>query len=752
MAGSRRDLLKGATVLGAGVFFGPRKLLGQALSAAPPLAPIVEVEVRTVSAKAVRLLLRRETGVEPGDDGAVALAKADHAAGRVQAGGGAKSVRSGELVVSVDWNPLRVRIRDRKGRNIQEIADDPETRQFKFALGEGPIFGLGEGGPQFSRRGVVDRMVSGSRGYRLGTNGSKVPIQWLMGGLPDGEAWGMFLHQPLGSFDLSGEEGVFTVAANEAQSRLGVAELFVAAGAPSALMGEYAAITGFPAMPPLWSLGYLQSHRTLGSPEEILAEAATFREKRLPCDAMIYLGTGFCPNGWNTANGSFDWNARAFPNPAAAVAALHHDNFKMVVHVVLDGHRLMGTVADACSDPQPPLPQVAERAIGCYWPFHRPLFDLGVDGWWPDEGDGYDAPSRLARNRMYFEGAQLYRPNQRVFALHRNGYAGMQRFASFLWSGDVQSTWATLRTQIAVGINAGMSGVPLWGTDIGGFVPTAEYTGELYARWFQFGAFCPLFRSHGRDWRLHLPWGWNTGTLGVPETQSYHPAEAELHNAAIEPVCRKYLELRYRLLPYLYSAVRESCDSGMPVIRGLWLHYPEDENAAGCADQYLFGRDLLIAPVFEAGAMSRKVYLPPGDWFDFWSNEKVQGGVTVERRVDLGTMPIYVRAGAILPLGAVLQHTGEAASEPLRLQVYPGADGTATFYQDDGASFDFRRGAYMKIAIAWHDRARHFALRLAPGSKMLPPSPRALVAQVMDSGREQALLFHGGPVDATLGK
>ncbi|HEY7856472.1 MAG TPA: TIM-barrel domain-containing protein, partial [Terriglobales bacterium] len=311
------------------------------MTAAPPFLPVVDIEVHTLAPRSLRLVLRRESGAQPEDDGALAPRKPDHLAGRAQAASGAKTIRSGELVVSVEWKPTRVQIHDRQGRVIQEITDNPEQRQFWFALGEGPVFGLGEGGPQFSRRGAVDRMVSGSRGYRLATNGSKVPIQWLMGGLARGEAWGMFVHQPLGSLDLSGAEGVLNAAASST-----VTEVFVAAGTPLALMGEYAAITGFPEMPPLWSLGYLQSHRTLGSPEEILAEAAMFREKRLPCDAMIYLGTGFCPNGWNIANGSFDWNERAFPDPAAALAALHHDHFKVVVHVVLDGRRLTGTVTD----------------------------------------------------------------------------------------------------------------------------------------------------------------------------------------------------------------------------------------------------------------------------------------------------------------------------------------------------------------------------------------------------------------------
>ena len=136
---------------------------------------------------------------------------------------------------------------------------------------------------------------------------------------------------------------------------------------------------------------------------------------------------------------------------------------------------------------------------------------MGVDGFWPDQGDGLDAASRLNRNRMYWEGSQLWRPDERPFALHRNGYAGMQRYAAYLWTGDVRSRWETLKTHVPVAVNTGLSGIPYWGTDIGGFIPTSEYTGELHVRWFQFGAFCPSFRAHGRHWHLRLPWGWDGG-------------------------------------------------------------------------------------------------------------------------------------------------------------------------------------------------------------------------------------------------
>ena len=222
---------------------------------------------------------------------------------------------------------------------------------------------------------------------------------------------------------------------------------------------------------------------------------------------------------------------------------------------------------------------------------------------------------------MYWDGPRIDRPNERPYALHRNGYAGMQRYASFLWSGDVFSTWETLKTQVPIGVNTSLTGIPYWGTDIGGFVPTQEFTAELYLRWFQFGAFCTLFRSHGRAWKLRLPWGWNTGDPGPAEINNYGgaaiPDPSQLHDARVEPIYQKYLELRYRLLPYLYSAVRECCATGMPVMRALWLHYPDDPRAVACGDEYLFGKNLLVAPVVEKSTATRQVYLPRGSWYDF---------------------------------------------------------------------------------------------------------------------------------------
>jgi len=577
----------------------------------------------------------------------------------------------------------------------------------------------------------------------------------------------MFIHQPYGAFDFTGTEGKFTPtllpapgtqllnspAPVPATTGLPLDVFVVASKDPVVIMREYARITGLPEMPARWTLGYQQSHRTLAGPTEILGVARTMREKKLPCDTLIYLGTEFTPSGWNTRNGEFTWHPTNFPEPKKMLDELHAEHFKIVMHIVIEGRGLRGTVADECTAPPIPSGRTAEnqwppeRQVSCYWPIHKTLMDVGVDGWWPDQGDGYDGPSRLNRHRMYWEGTQRLKPNDRPYALHRNASAGIQRYGGYIWSGDIQSRWETLKQHVPVGINSGLSGFPLWGTDIGGFYGTAEYTGELFVRWFQFAAFNPLFRSHGRNWHLHLPWGWDGGDGGPQETANFTPDPAELHNAQVEPICRKYLELRYRLMPYIYTMLRDTQETGLPMMRAMWLHHPDDAAAVARGDQYLWGRDLLVAPVVEKGATTRRVYLPKGDWFDFWTNERMAGGREVERAVDLSVVPMYVRAGAVIPTGPVKQYVDEPTDAPMELTVYPGADGTSSWYDDDGHSFDYRKGDWMRVVMAWNDKARRLTLRLAPGARMLQPAQRKFVVRVAGSTVTKDVVFTGRPVD-----
>jgi alpha-glucosidase/alpha-D-xyloside xylohydrolase len=307
---------------------------------------------------------------------------------------------------------------------------------------------------------------------------------------------------------------------------------------------------------------------------------------------------------------------------------------------------------------------------------------------------------------------------------------------------------------VSVGLNSSLSVSPFWGTDIGGFFPSRdqEYTGELYARWFQFAAFCPLFRSHGRTWHLHLPWGWNTGETGPVESKPA-PDAAELHNAAVEPVCQKYLNLRYQLMPYTYTLVREAHDSGLPLMRALWLQYPKDPQAVKLGDEYLWGRDLLIAPVTEKSATSRRIYLPAGDWYDWWTNQKISGNRWVDRPVDLATMPIYVRAGAIVPLGPVRQYVSEPVEGPTSLEIFPGANGEFTLYDDDGESLRYLDGSNRQsvwIRFRWDDAVRRLVIEPDARMKRWPGGARRFAIEAKGSGQKPKLVeFHGERVAVT---
>jgi len=732
---NRRDVLKGL-VAASSAMFVPK----QAKAGARPPEPQVEIQITAVSAFTFRLSILAANHGSVGDiplDGSLVRKSWGSPIAKLRAAP-TGTISAGNHRLKISFQPVSIEVANLQGDVIQQLAWDQNTGIFSFLNGSSPLFGLGEGGPQFDRRGSTDSMRSGQGGYKLATHGGRVPIPWVIGT----SGWAIFFHQPYGTFDFTGQQAKFQSATPGAALDL----FFVGSADPTTIMAEYAGLTGFAEMPPLWSFGYQQSHRTLANREEVLAEAKTFREKRLPCDALIYLSTGFCPSGWNTENGSFVWNSRVFPDPKEMLDELHQQHFHAVTHVVILSDRLRGTVHDPCD-----LSRFDEESASCYWDTHRKDFAMGVDGWWPDEGDPLDIPSRLVRNRMYWEGPQLDRPNERPYALHRNGYAGMQRYASFLWSGDVYSTWETLKTHIPIALNTALSGIPYWGTDIGGFVPTREFTAELYLRWFQFGAFCPLFRCHGRTWKLRLPWGWNTGDPGPIEINNYNgaaiPDSSQLHDTRVEPTCRKYLELRYRLLPYLYSAVHECATTGMPIMRALWLHFPDDPKAVECGDQYLWGRNVLVAPVVEKGATTRRIYLPRGAWYDFWTHERVEGGREINRPVDLETMPLYVREGSILPLGPVKQFTGEIVEEPLSVSIYPGTDASFLLYEDDGSSFNYRKGEWMGMQMAWDDARRILSLNLAPGSRLLPPESRAIAIKV--AGTTRSLTFEGKPVQVS---
>jgi alpha-glucosidase (family GH31 glycosyl hydrolase) len=685
----------------------------------------------------------------------------------------------GNLNVEVRPEPLTVVVTNARGEAVQNLIFHNDGK-LSFKLNDQPVLGMGEGGPkpvrgsnwrqkpiEFDRRGRFHKMEPR---WQSDAYGSRNPVAMLIGT----EGWGLFVATPWVQVDLEKKDrGTFipwqpatqeNTPQNQKNQHLnqgkglppidkivsGLYDFFVFdAHDPAQFMKDFSVITGPAVLPPKWALGYMQSHRTLEDDKQMVGIIDSFRLKKIPLDAVIYLGTGFTPRGWNKKQPSFEFNPEVFKrDPKEVLSDMHSRNAKVVVHMVPWDRDKLPTLQGAI--PAKPGEALDSSHIQNYWQQHVDLVKLGVDAFWPDEGDWFNLFERIKRHQLYYQGHLSTNHNIRPWNLQRNGYPGIAQWGGWVWSGDTESSWKTLEGQVAVGINYSLSIAPFWGSDIGGFYPNEELTGELYARWFQFGAFCGSFRSHGRTWWTRLPWGWGQSQLGPLEGNRY-PLQSELNNPAIEPIIKKYTELHYQLMPYTYTLAWEARNTGMPLMRAMWLHYPEDEQARNIGSQYLWGRDLLIAPVFEKGAASRNIYLPKGDWYDWWTGEKKAGEQTVTRAVDLATMPIYVRAGAIIPFDPVRQYTSQVVDEPTTLKVYRGANGEFTLYEDDGISQDYLNGKGSWVHIKWNDRKRELTLEPgAPnGAKNLPVQrtfkvellPEGAFKTVNYSGKHAAVMF-----------
>jgi alpha-glucosidase/alpha-D-xyloside xylohydrolase len=669
----------------------------------------------------------------------------------------------GNLNVTVKGKPLSVLVTTQDGKPVQNIAFASDGTM-SFALDDQPVLGLGEGGPkqqgnwqedtiEFDRRGRVHSM---NPRYDTKAYGSRNPVAMMVGT----SGWGMFVATPWGEIDLTSKDrGTFTPAKpippgtvvsrrQQRQGRIGlppagsvtpgVYDVFVFdAHQPAKFMKDVSTLTGPAVLPPRWALGYMQSHRTLEDDAQMVGIVDTFRKKQIPLDAVIYLGTGFTPRGWNKYQPSFEFNPAIFKRePKQVLADMHQRNVKVVAHMIpWDRNRLEtlhGSIPAKTGEP------LDDSHIASYWKQHNALVDAGIDAWWPDEGDWFNFHERMKRHQLYYEGPLSKTPNVRPWSLHRNGHLGVARWGGWVWSGDTHASWKSLEAQVALGINHSLSLSPFWGSDIGGFYPTRELTGELFARWHQFAAFTTSFRGHGRTWQMRLPWGWGLSNMG-PKESNTPPLESELNNPKIEPIAKKYTELRYQLLSYNYTLAWQARSSGMPMMRSMWLHYPNDKKARAIGDQYLWGRDLLIAPVYKKGATSREVYLPAGKWYDWWTGEAETGGRTVQRPVDLAIMPIYVRAGAIIPLDPIRQYTNQVVDQPTTLKIYQGADGQTTLYDDDGISLDYLKGASTQTLMKWDDRAKR--LTLEPQTSQT--SERKFIIKLIPDGTTQEIHYAG---------
>jgi len=504
------------------------------------------------------------------------------------------------------------------------------------------------------------------------------------------------------------------------------------------IISAYRELTGAAPLFGKWAYGYWQCKNRYDSQAEILSIAKRYRTEHIPLDNIVQ--DWFW---WNTM-GEPVWN-KNYPDPKAMVDELHKENVHLMVSVwpffrpgsrVYDDMAQKGFFIDktkvagfhpagmALYDAFNP------EARKYYWNLmDNALFKIGVDAWWLDttepETEGREE-SILLQNKTgmgsgaryanlfplmttsaVYQGQRAESDQKRVFILSRSAFAGAQRNAAAVWSGDVDPNWETFRRQIPAGLNYSLSGNPYWTTDIGGFVvanPDDPAYRALYLRGFEFGVFNPIFRAHG------------TRTTNQNEIWSY--------GTEMQRILTRYDRLRYRLLPYIYSVAWKTTSENYTPMRALVMDFRDDPRFWNIGDQFLFGPSLLVNPVTEPGATSRHLYLPKTKWYNFWTGEPLDGGRAVDVPAPLEETPVFVRAGTILPMGPPMEYS-RAANDPIELRVYTGANGEFTLYEDEGDTYNYEKGSYATIPIRWDDATRILTIGTRKGKYVGMPDTLA---------------------------
>lgn len=525
---------------------------------------------------------------------------------------------------------------------------------------------------------------------------------------------------------------------------------FMHGGNADGVIAVMRSLTGQVPMFPLWTFGYWQSKERYKSQDEITGVVKKYRELGVPLDGII--------QDWQYWGNNYLWNAMEFLNPEfynpqKMVDDIHNLNAHLIISVwnsfgpqtkqyreleKIGALMDFKTWPESGSEKWPPNPDYPSgvrvydpynpQARDIYWKYlNQGLFSLGIDGWWMDSSEpdhmqfkpsDFDNKTflgsfRKVRNAFPLmtvggiykhQRAETY--DKRVFILTRSAFAGQQRYGANTWSGDVVASWEALRNQVSAGLNFSLCGIPYWNSDIGGFflwnfrnaLNDPDYR-ELYARWMQFGALCPMMRSHGAD---------------APREIYQFGKKGDKVYDAIE----KSINLRYSLLPYIYSASWDVTANQSTMMRALMMDFPKDKLVLDINDQYLFGKSLLVCPVTDpmysaegkedfSSVRTRELYLPAGtDWYDFWTGEKYAGGQTVKKEAPIDIIPLYVKAGSILPVGPDVQYATEKKWDNLEIRVYDGANGSFIFYEDENDNYNYEKGAYSTIPFTWDNGKR----------------------------------------------
>ena len=596
---------------------------------------------------------------------------------------------------------------------------------------------------------------------------------------------------------------------------------FMYGGSADGVIAQVRALTGEVPMMPLWSYGFMQSKERYKSQEETVGVVKKYRELGIPLDCIIqdwqYWGHNYLWNAMDFRNPSFD-------NPKAMIDSIHGMNARMMISIwssfgpatkpyrTLDKEGLlfnMETWPQSGIEGWPPNMEYPSgvRVYDCYNPkardiywdyLNKGIFQLGMDGWWMDSTEpdhfnwkdsDFDRQTYLGSYRSVrnayplmtvggvYDHQRAETSDKRVIILTRSGFLGQQRYASNVWSGDVQSSWDMFRKQITAGLNFSLTGMPHWNSDLGGFFAGSYNTNgntsatrnpmyqELYVRWLQFGVFCPMMRSHGADTPREFFW---YGKAGEP-----------VYDALVDAV-----KLRYSLLPYIYSTAWEVSHRQSTFMRALYMDFLNDKNTWKIGNEYMFGKAFLVAPVLHSQytpeqkqnilkenegwnkttnnqvnlslnvdftqSKEMEVYLPSGNkWYNYWTNEDFDGGQKLKIKTSLDRIPLFVRAGSIIPIGPDVQYTNEKKWDNLIINVYPGADGTFTLYEDEGDNYNYESGAYTEIQMKWNDKKRILTIDARKGEYNGMLTKRNFTIRTAD-GKEKIITYSGKKINVKI--
>ncbi len=700
--------------------------------------------------------VRMTRGTSPGPDYSYAVVKTDWPPTIIEPTGtkDVRVIQTSEIEVRAQLSPFRLAFYDKSGRLISKDDDSlgmgwegTRVRCWKSMPPDEHYFGLGEKAGGLEKRGHSYVMWNtDAYGWGATTDPLYETIPFFIG-LRRGLAYGIFFDNTYrSSFDMgAGSPDLYSFGAENGELNY----YFFYGPDPKKVLSRFTELVGRMSIPARWAIGYHQCRYSYYPESTVRFIADNFRQRHIPCDA-IFLDIHYM-DGYR----AFTWDKTRFPDPSRLISDLRRQGFRIVAIIdpgikvdpdywvyqqglagsyfvkKPDGKLYAGKVWPGESA----FPDYTDEKVRSWWgSLYKGLLSDGVSGIWNDMNEPaiFDIPSKtmdldaihsdhglhsshskihnvygMLMSEGTRDGLMSLRPNDRPLVITRATYAGGQRYAA-VWTGDNSSTWDHLRISLAELMNMGLSGLTLAGADIGGFSEGASP--ELYTRWLEAGVFYPYCRTHT--------------AFGNPNQEPWS------YGNRMEEINRQSIRLRYRLLPYLYNAFREAAQTGLPVMRALLLDYPDDPAAVNQDSEFLFGDDLLVAPVVKSNETQRGVYLPRGVWYDFWTDRRYSGPTGAVVDAPLDRVPLFVRGGAIVPTQQVVEYTDQAPIAPLTFEIYPDGSSSREYYEDDGLSFDYQRGVSLFERLTTSENEHGLSITISSRQGSYKPPARSLVLKV----------------------